>query len=128
MWDINGNGAPAEHLVLGNPDEEESDAMEQTIFGGRVQEVCDAQIANNEYVPVKLDEYVLGTLESEQVFWSDYRQYHPQMKVGYYKVQQDGFDLVNCPRCCRFFKADEFDLYFIEHGSCPFCKSKDLSF
>jgi len=126
MWDINGNGTQ-EHLVV-NQDEDPEDDMEQTIFGGRVQEVCDAQIANNEYVPVKLDEYILGTLDSEEVFWADYRQYHPQMKVQYYKVNQDGFDLVNCPRCCRFFKADEFDLYFIENGSCPFCKTKDLTF
>jgi len=126
MWDIN-NGMD-EHMVLPANDDNNSEKGDETVFGAKVQEVCDAQIAINEYLPVKLDEYILSTLESEDVYWCDFRQYHPQMKVLYYKVNSQEMDLVTCPRCCRFFKADEFDLYFIEHGSCPFCKSKDLSF
>ena len=77
---------------------------------------------------VRCDEDILETLDSEDVFWTDYRQYHSQMEISYYKSMQKGQDLVTCPSCMRFFPADEFDLYFIEHGCCPFCKSKNLAF
>jgi len=106
MWDINGQ---ENHLVLNADGDDVDDKNDETVFGAKVQEVCDAQIANNEYLPVKVDEYTLSTMNSDEVYWCDYRQYHPQMKILYYKASNQDVDLVTCPKCCRFFKADEFD-------------------
>jgi len=105
MWDINGQ---ENHLVLNADGDDVDDKNDETVFGAKVQEVCDAQIANNEYLPVKVDEYTLSTMNSDEVYWCDYRQYHPQMKILYYKASNQDVDLVTCPKCCRFFRAVRF--------------------
>jgi formylmethanofuran dehydrogenase subunit E len=85
-------------------------------------------MGNNEYIPVKVDVETLWSMDPDEVFVQDFRKICRDHPVKYYKKVNRDLDLINCNECGSFFVSDEFDLYYNQHGCCPFCKNKDLYF
>jgi intraflagellar transport protein 122 len=135
MWDFNVDQQGQDDEAI-NVDKERLEAMEadnteyNTRFGDKISEVgatdqtCDLQIGSNGYMKVTIDVGVLKTLDPDEVFVQDFRSFCRDYPVRYFKNMQKGVDIMSCPSCQQFFTIEEFDLYFNQHKTCPFCNSQ----
>ena len=85
-------------------------------------------MGNNDYMPVKVDLETLWSMDADEVFFVDYRKHSREYPITYYKKVNRDVDLIICNECGKFFISDEFDLHYNQHGCCPFCKNKNLTF
>jgi hypothetical protein len=68
-----------------------------------MNETCEIQLAQKEYLPMVLNENQLKSLEESEIFWVDLTSYNPNYKVRYYKNMQPETLVDNCQECGRFF-------------------------
>ena len=140
MWDFNmeqngtENGETEDtetgHIDVDEEREQDNDTgvEEDTPFYDKVTQAIDLQMGQKEYVPVKVDIETLWSMDVDDVFFIDYRKYNRNFPVRYFKKMNHDQDLIICKDCGKMFIADEFDLHYNQHGCCPFCKNKNLSF
>mmetsp|Transcript_2872 Transcript_2872/g.411 ORF Transcript_2872/g.411 Transcript_2872/m.411 type:complete len:80 (+) Transcript_2872:350-589(+) len=72
-----------------------------------------------------LDESVIKTLNPDEVYWINYKQYCSSMEIRYFKCMVSDISLKNCSECCKFFFLDEFEFEYLKTKKCPFCKTLD---
>lgn len=122
------DGEQQDMLDLDKERKETATLEEDTLFAEKVSEACDLQIAQNQYMLVKVGPEVLQSMDIEDVFMVDYRRYNPEWQIKYYKKVDREADLMSCSECGSIFFSEEFDLYYMQHKCCPYCKSKHLTF
>lgn len=83
--------------------QENNDDIENSPFMAKLNEVCDSQLTNENYICLHLKKDVLATLNIQEVHFQDLRKYCPTMPVKYYKNLVPEISLVNCKWCSRFF-------------------------
>ena len=87
-------------LTLNQPNTQD---LENSPFLTKLNEICDAQLTNENYLPLFLPNDVISTLSKEEVHFQDFRRYCPTMPVKYFKNLVTEISLVNCKWCSRFF-------------------------
>lgn len=90
-----------------------------------MNETCEIQLAQKDYLPMMLNERQLKSLEQCEVFWVDLTSYNPDYKIRYYKNMQPEVMVDNCRECGRFFLLEEYELEFLIRKKCPFCSFGD---
>eukprot|EP00828_Plagiopyla_frontata_P043467 TRINITY_DN678_c0_g1_i2.p1 TRINITY_DN678_c0_g1~~TRINITY_DN678_c0_g1_i2.p1 ORF type:complete len:953 (-),score=153.20 TRINITY_DN678_c0_g1_i2:31-2889(-) len=101
------------------------DDIESTPFFMKMNEVCEQQVANEDYIPIVLDEDIIKTLNPEEVFAVDYTKYCQTMPIKYYKTMVPEIAVEVCKKCCRFFILDEYEFEFLKNQCCVFCRAKE---
>ena len=50
-----------------------------------MNETCEIQLAQKDYLPIVLNEAQLKTLNPYEIFWVNFSHYNSHLKVKYYK-------------------------------------------
>ena len=59
----------------------------------------------------------------EEVFIQDYSHINPKYSRRYFKNLVPDVAIMMCENCGHFFIQDEYEMAYLEHGHCPFCKN-----
>ncbi len=72
-----------------------------------------------------LDENIMKTLNENEVFIKDLRNYNKTYRVRFFKNRKD-VSIIILNFCFGFFKVEEFENQFLKCGkSCLLCKNVD---
>ena len=61
------------------------DEADLSPFEEKMQETCEMQIAEKNYIPLKLDQEILKTLKLSEVITINYTRFCPTFPIKYYK-------------------------------------------
>ena len=96
------------------------------LFESKLNEYNQKRSNSEEYNVLELDENILKTLNENEVFIIDLRNYNKTYRVRFFKNRRKDVGIIMCKFCFRFFKVEEFENAFLKCGkSCPLCKNVD---
>ena len=73
-----------------------------------------------EYTAIVVNRTILEHMPSSEVFIANYAG---PIRKRYYRNLVSDMSIVKCPDCHKFFHSDEYEVFILREGVCPFCRS-----
>jgi len=101
--------------------------MDSTPFIDKMNQVCEMQVASQDYVPIVVNETIVRSLNSDEIYFVNLTKYCSSYDITYYKNMLPDVPLKTCEHCNKFFILDEYEFALLEERACPFCKTPVLN-